>query len=92
MLAALLLVGLASACSAERQQPRWPGHRKIEEGRITTLEVQVASLQKRIADLEDLDRTLRGQILPGAPATVPAAAAPAPPTEPTDPIEPTEPR
>lgn len=44
------VVGCAPQMSPERS--RWPGHRKLEEGRITELEKQVKELSVRLAALE----------------------------------------
>jgi hypothetical protein len=55
----MLAVGGLTACERSQAEVRWPGHRKIEEKRISDLEAYNATLipliqrlERRIADLE----------------------------------------
>src|SRR4051812_46577102 len=49
---ALLVMVVGCAGEGERQNARWPDHRKHEEQRIADLEKEVANLTERIAELE----------------------------------------
>jgi hypothetical protein len=61
--AAVVTILAVSACAGMTPDTkRWPGHRKIEEDRISKLEMQmsqIGELEKRIQELEAMIRELR---------------------------------
>jgi hypothetical protein len=57
-----VVIGSLAACERSQADVRWPGHRKLEEKRISDLEAYKATLSPQIQRLEERIAELEKQI------------------------------